>query len=107
MVSDSTRTDDDTATENPSMSMTDGGAPPAFDEATLYVIVRHAVEDALLSVVRTLVLVVLAVAVVWVGAIFLSLASPLGTAVGAIAVVGGIYNIADALDIIPPIRDWY
>lgn len=55
---------------------------PALDESTRYWIVREAVEDALMNVFWTLVLLVLGVALVWFGGI-----AAIGAADGSLLMV--------------------
>ena len=98
------------------------GEPPAeagrerptagtLDEGALYVVIRKAVEDAILGAIGTLLLVGLALVLVWVGA---AMAISSGTRSGVLpAVVGvaivlvGLYVAAATLEVIPPIREWF
>lgn len=107
MDTDPNETDEDTSGKTSPISKTDGGAVPEFDEATLYFVVRNAVEDALLSVVGTLLLVGVAfVVIVLGGSLLLSSVSPLGKAVGTILVIGGLFGAGVILEVIPSISDW-
>ncbi|MFC7767496.1 hypothetical protein ACFQS5_01930 [Salinirubellus sp. GCM10025899] len=86
---------------------TDGGSPPELDEAALYRVVRAAVEDALLDVLGTLLLVGVAfVLVVTGGQAVVASDSTAGTALGLVVAVGGVYLAAATLEVIPPVRDW-
>lgn len=81
-----------------------------LDEGALYVVVRNAVEDALLGVIGTLLLVGVALVLVWVGGA-IALGSSGRTGVlplvlgGAVALVG-LYLAAATLRVIPPVRQW-
>ena len=83
----------------------------AIDEATLYYVIRRAVEDAILGVIGTLLLVGLGLVLIWIGGAMAVSTDPetgvlplvLG---GAIALVG-LYVAAATLRIIPPIREWF
>lgn len=86
---------------------TDGGTDAGFDEAALYLVVRRAVEDALLGVIGTLLLVGTALVVVVVGASVAVQARNVGGAVlGVGAACFGVYLAASTLGVIPPVRDW-
>lgn len=92
----------------------DGGREPAapepIDEELLYAIIREAVEDALLGVIGTLLLVGIGFVLVWVGVV--ALASPEGAGtlrrVAGVALVAvGLYLAAATLRVIPPVREWF
>ncbi|NHN58182.1 MULTISPECIES: hypothetical protein [Halorussus] len=84
----------------------DGGA--GFDEAALYGVVRKAVEDAILGVIGTLLLLGVAAVVLWTGvAVAMQSTGPTGTALGGAAVLFGLYLAAATLEIIPPAREWF
>lgn len=105
MVPDSRRSPDDRDEHAPAEA--DGGTP-ALDEATLYAIVRNAVEDALLSVIGTVLLVGTAFVLVAFGAqAVLGSASVAGAAVGVAIAAVGVYIAAATLELIPPLRDWF
>lgn len=88
--------------------MTDGGSETGFDEGALYVVIRKAIEDAILGVIGTLLLVDLAFVLLWLGIVITGwLESRPGTAFGAIVSLLGLYIGAAALEIIPPIADWF
>jgi hypothetical protein len=107
MDTDPNGTDEDTSEKISSTSKTDGGVASEFDEATLYFVVRNAVEDALLSVIGTLLLVGVAFVIIMIGAsIFLAPIAPLGKAIGAILVIIGFYIAGATLEIIPLVSDW-
>ena len=105
---DSPRTDsqrnDPTRTDSPK---TDGGGA-GFDEAALYGVVRKAVEDAILGVIGTLLLLGVAVVILWTGvAVAVQSTGPVGAALGAAAVLFGLYLAAATLEVIPPAREWF
>ena len=86
---------------------TDGGRNAGFDEAALYVVVREAVEDAILGVIGTLLLVGIAFVMVWSGVVAAtSTGTPTGIAVGGVLALGGLYLAAATLEVVPPIREW-
>jgi hypothetical protein len=85
----------------------DGGTPPGIEEAALYGVVRAAVEDALLDVLGTLLLVGVAFVLVVVGAQAAAGAdATAGTVLGLVVALGGVYLAAATLEVIPPIREW-
>ncbi|WP_313692645.1 hypothetical protein [Halorarum halobium] len=88
---------------------TDGGdAGPGFDEAALYLVVREAVEDAILGVLGTLLLVGVAFVLIWAGVVSaMSAGAPVGYAVGGAIALLGFYIAAATLEVIPPVRDWF
>lgn len=89
-------------------AQSDGGDEVGFDEGAMYVVVRKAVEDAILGVIGTLLLVGVAFALGWIGiAIAGGAESPHGTAVGVIVGLIGIYIGAATLGIIPPLGEWF
>ena len=75
----------------------------------MYVVVRKAVEDAILSILGKLVLAVMAFILVWFG-MFVAVASygsnPLQAVAGVFVVLVGLYFAATALDVIPPLNRW-
>jgi hypothetical protein len=88
-------------------TVTDGSSGPGFDEASLYTVVRDAVEDALLDVIGTLLLVGVAfVLVVAGGQVLLQSGSLAGVAVGVGLLSVGLYIGAATLELVPPIREW-
>lgn len=91
---------------------TDGGTterPPApLDEGTLYVVIRKAVEDAILGVIGTLLLVGLALVLVWFGVMVTVSAfnSNRVMAMGGVFVIlVGFYVALSALDVVPSIEE--
>lgn len=79
------------------------------DEGALYVVVRRAVEDAVLGVVGTLLLVGVALVLVWVGgamAVNAGGRQPVATVAGLGIALVGVYIAAASLEVIPPIRKW-
>ena len=80
-----------------------------MDEGALYVVVRRAVEDAVLGVIGTLLLVGVALVLVWVGgamAVNAGSSQPVATVAGVAIVLVGLYIAAASLEVIPPIREW-
>ena len=95
----------------PSTGATTDGSPdrpdPGFDEDRLYAVVHRAVEDAVLGAIGTVIFVLIAVGLVWVGiAVIAANPTPLGVVFGGVAVVAGVYLAASSLEVIPPIREW-
>ena len=82
-----------------------------LDEGALYVVVRKAVEDAILGVIGTLLLVGLALVLVWVGVAMALSSDPTAGVVPLVAGVAialvGLYVAAATLEVIPPIREWF
>ena len=73
-----------------------------------YVVVRKAMEDAILSVIGTLLLVGLSLVLIWFGMMVAVSAydtSPLMALAGGFVVLVGLYQAASALGIIPPVTD--
>jgi hypothetical protein len=86
----------------------DGGRDVDFDEQVLYLVVRKAVEDAIIGVLGTLSLLVVAFVVVWIGATFaVSGQSTVGLVAGIAVVVFGFYLAAVALELVSPVWDWF
>jgi hypothetical protein len=89
----------------------DGGESPpgpGFDEAALHAVVRDAVEDAILGVIGTVLLVGVAAVLVVAGVQIATLTpSPAGAVVGVAVAVGGLYLAAATLGVVPPVRDWF
>ena len=84
------------------------GAGAGFDEAALYGVVRKAVEDAILGVIGTLLLVGIAAVFVWTGvAVAAQATGPVGAALGGVAVLFGLYLGAATLGVVPPAREWF
>ena len=81
------------------------------DEGALYVVVRKAVEDAVLGVIGTLLLVGLALVLIWIGGA-MALGSgremgPVPILLGTAIALVGLYVAAATLEVIPPIREWF
>jgi len=101
----------DADTDSPGVTP-DGGADPGFDEATLYVVVRDAVTDALLDVIGTVLLVGIAFVLVVAGgqALVASLTTGARTpavVVGSVVVIAvGLCAAAATLEVVPSIREW-
>lgn len=86
----------------------DGGVDPGFDEAAMYVVVRDAVEDAILGVLGTLMFLAIALLAVWTGGTAIVRAqSPVVIAFGVVAIAFGFYLAASALEVVPPAREWF
>lgn len=87
---------------------TDGGPDTGLDEQALYVVVRKAVEDAIVGAVGTLLLVGVGVWLVWFGAVVaVSGGSPVAVAAGIAVAVIGFGLAARALDVLPPIDELF
>ena len=85
----------------------DGGAPN-FDEAAMYRVVREAVEDAILGVLGTLMLVGIGFVAVWAGGTALVQSQTLPSiAFGTLAIAFGFYLAASSLGVVPPAREWF
>jgi len=84
----------------------DGGV--GFDEAAMYRVGREAVEDAILGVLGTLVLVGIGFVAVWVGGTALVHSqTPPSMAFGVLAIAFGFYLAASALGVVPPACEWF
>jgi hypothetical protein len=84
----------------------DGRAEPGFDERALYRVVRHAVEDAILGVLGTLLLLGIAFVVVIFGArVAVSGSSTVAVVAGVAAVGYGVYLAAATLGVVPSVRE--
>ncbi|MDX1748647.1 MAG: hypothetical protein R3324_22165 [Halobacteriales archaeon] len=80
---------------------------PEFDEAALYTVVRAAVEDALLDVIGTLLLVGIAFVLVLAGGQAVVASDSIVATLLGVAVAGfGLYLAAATLEIVPPVREW-
>jgi len=81
-----------------------------FDEQALYRVVRSAVEDAILGVLGTLLLLAIAAFFVWVGGAMLLSAAEAGLTLtlgyGIVFLAFGLYLGAATLDLVPPLREW-
>ncbi|SFR90368.1 hypothetical protein SAMN05216559_0784 [Halomicrobium zhouii] len=90
----------------------DGGAAAEIDEAVLYTVVRKAVEDAILGVIGTVLLVGVAFVIAYVGLLGVVAsagstgAGLAGVAVSVALIAVGLYLAAATLELIPPIREW-
>ncbi|MFH5800407.1 hypothetical protein [Haladaptatus sp. CMAA 1911] len=79
-----------------------------LEEQELYELVYRAVEDAILGMVGTLLLVGVAVVLVWTGIIIaLSRTSLAGLVAGIAAIVFGLYLGLATLEIIPSVWEWF
>jgi len=86
----------------------DGGVDPGFDEAAMYVVVRDAVEDAILGVLGTLMLLGIAFVAVWAGgAAIVRSQTPVSITFGVLAIAFGFYLAASSLGVVPPAREWF
>lgn len=73
-----------------------------MDEGTLYLVVRRAVEDAILNVIGTLLLVGVALLMIWVGAmVAVRTPSTGGLVAGTIAILIGLYIGGSTLGVLP------
>jgi hypothetical protein len=89
--------------QNPTSTGTD-----TLEPGDLYVVIRKAVEDAILNVIGTLFMVILALVLVWFGMLVAGSAydtSPLMAAGGGFVVLVGLYLAASELGIIPSLPD--
>jgi len=93
-------------TTSPTESTDDTG----FDEQALYRVVRSAVEDAILGVLGTLLLLAIAAFFVWVGGAMLLSAAEAGLTLslgfGLVFLAFGLYLGAATLDLVPSLREW-
>ena len=80
--------------------------PDDIDEQRLYTIIRDAVEDAILGVLGTLLLLGIAAFFVWLGGIFLLGGSPFELAFGVVFLSFGLYLGAATLELIPTLGEW-
>jgi len=86
----------------------DGGVDPGFDEAAMYVVVRDAVEDAILGVLGTLMLLGIAFVAVWAGGTaIVQSQTPVSITFGVLAIAFGFYLAASSLGVVPPAREWF
>ena len=79
-----------------------------IEPGELYVVVRKAVEDAILGVIGTLLLVGVALVLVWFGIALAASSfgsSPPGLVGGILVVLVGFYVAASALDVVPSVSD--
>lgn len=78
-----------------------------FDEQALYRVVRSAVEDAILGVLGTLLLLAIAAFFVFIGFDMLrSTVSAASLGFGGVFIAFGLYLGAATLGLIPPLREW-
>ncbi|WP_253736321.1 hypothetical protein [Halohasta salina] len=93
-------------------------SPPAestdetgFDEQALYRVVRSAVEDAILGVLGTLLLLGIAAFFVWLGGAMVVSAAEAGLTAGLgfgiVFLLFGLYLGATTLDLVPPLGEWF
>ena len=84
----------------------DGGLEFGFDEQALYVVVRKAIEDALLGVIGTLLSVAVGLSLAWFGMAVAASGQSTAALAGGIVVAGiGLTLAASAVGIVPSIRD--
>ncbi|MEA1930147.1 MAG: hypothetical protein U9O06_01150 [Euryarchaeota archaeon] len=80
------------------------------DEQALYRVVRSAVEDAILGVLGTLLLLAIAAFFLWLGGAMLVSAVEAGLTLnlgyGIVFLAFGLYLGARTLDLVPPLREW-
>ena len=90
-----------------STSTINGGMVRDLNQNELYRIIQAAVKDALLDVIGTILLVVIAFVLVLTGAqVILSSIVPFASVIGIALVVAGLYLAGSSLEVIPPVRDW-
>ncbi|WP_231189190.1 hypothetical protein [Haladaptatus sp. DYF46] len=90
------------------MDSSETAAVNGLEERELYELVHRAVEDAILGMVGTLLLVGVAVVLVWTGVtIALYGTSIVGLVAGIAAIVFGLYLGLATLEIIPSVREWF
>lgn len=95
------------ASDDAASSSSERAGSEGVDEVVLYGVVRKAVEDAILSVIGTLLLLGVAFVLVLVGfSTAARLETAMGVGLGAVAVLLGAYLAASTLELIPPIREW-
>lgn len=92
--------------EDESSEQTDGGVLVEVTDDELYTVVRTAVRDAMLDVLGTVFLLVVALASLGIGSQFLLFEQSItGGVVGLAVIVFGVTVAAFALDVIPAIRE--
>ena len=90
------------------MDSSETAAVNELEEQELYELVRRAVEDGILGMVGTLLLVGVAVVLVWTGVtIALYGTSIVGLVAGIAAIVFGLYLGLATLEIIPSVRELF
>jgi hypothetical protein len=77
-----------------------------LDEQAVYRAVRYAVEDAILAVLGTLLLLGVALVLVAAGAQVATRGTPTGLAIGGALVLYGVYIAAVTLEVIPSVREF-
>ena len=77
-----------------------------LDEQTLYWVIRNAVEDAILGVLGTLLLLAIAGFFAWLGWLFLLGGSRSELAFGVLFFGFGLYLGGATLGLIPTVRQW-
>lgn len=82
-------------------------APDGLNEQELYAVIRKAVEDAILGVIGTLLLLGVALALIWAGIAIAFSGTTVGLVAGIVAIGCGIYLGAATLGFIPPIQEWF
>lgn len=89
----------------PPDTRSDGGPASELDEQAVYRAVRYAVEDAILAVLGTLLLLGIALVLVAAGAQIATQGTPPGLAIGGGLVAYGFYIAAATLEVIPSVRE--
>jgi hypothetical protein len=82
-------------------------APNGLNEQELYVVIRKAVEDAIMGVIGTLLLLGVALVLVWAGIAIAFYETILGLVAGVVAIGCGVYLGAVTIGFIPPILEWF
>ena len=82
--------------------------PTALEGQELYTILRAAIEDAMMNVLGSLVLVVVGFLFAIAGAfLFITGLDPVGMYVGMVIILIGFYIVAVSLGAIRPVRQWF
>lgn len=81
---------------------------PGTTAEELYIVIRKAIEDAMLHVIGTIVVILIALSIVGAGAaVFWNGPDPAGPVIGSVVILFGFYLAAVTLGVIRPIRDWF
>lgn len=90
----------------PPDTRSDNGPAADLDERAVYRAVRYAVEDAILAVLETLLLLGIALVLVAAGAQVATAGTPLALVIGGALVAYGFYTAAATLDTMPSVREF-
>lgn len=92
---------------DPDSGHSGGHVNVGMDADEFYTVLRKAIEDAMLNVLGTLVLVGIGFVFVWVGAqMFFAGPDPTGAIAGAVIILIGFYLAAVSLGVIRPVQTW-